>query len=78
MHQYTHCKQANKTTQLLIPPTYLRPQAGDEVVRVNGLTLTHATHEEVVNLVKLKKTLTLSLRGQSSTCHTVCLALPHT
>ncbi len=48
------------------PPAALPTlQAGDEVVRVNGLTLSQATHEEVVNLLRLKKTLTLSLRGQS-------------
>ena len=39
-----------------------RTQPGDEIVRVNGLTLSHATHEEVVNLVKLKKTLLLTCK----------------
>lgn len=36
---------------------------GDEIVRVNGLTLSQSTHEETVNLIKLKKTLTLTVRG---------------
>ena len=38
-------------------------QAGDELVRINGLTLANATHEEVVSLIKLKRTLTLTLKG---------------
>lgn len=33
-------------------------------MRVNGLTLVEATHEEVVNLIKLRKTLTLTLKGE--------------
>ena len=33
-------------------------------MRVNGLMLAESTHEEVVNLIKLKKTLTLSLKGK--------------
>lgn len=31
---------------------------------MNGLTLVEATHEEVVNLIKLRKTLTLTLKGE--------------
>ena len=38
-------------------------QVGDEIVRINGLILSESTHEEVVNLIRLKKTLTLTLRG---------------
>ncbi len=38
-------------------------KVGDEVVRVNGLILSESTHEEVCNLIKLKKTLTLTVRG---------------
>ncbi|XP_064400082.1 harmonin-like isoform X2 [Halichondria panicea] len=37
-------------------------KVGDEVVRVNGLILSESTHEEVCNLIKLKKTLTLTVR----------------
>ena len=33
-------------------------------MRVNGLTLVEATHEEVVNLIKLRKTLTLTLKSK--------------
>jgi hypothetical protein len=36
---------------------------GDEILRVNGLTLCQATHEEVVNLIKLKKTLLLTCKN---------------
>ncbi|CAI8031578.1 Harmonin [Geodia barretti] len=36
---------------------------GDEIVRVNGLTLCQATNEEVVNLIKLKKTLLLTCKS---------------
>jgi len=44
--------------------THSLSQPGDELVRVNGLTLVEATHEEVVNLIKLRKTLTLTLKGE--------------
>ena len=39
-------------------------QVGDEIIRINGLILSESTHEEVVNLIKLKKTLTLTIRGK--------------
>ena len=42
-------------------------QVGDEIVRINGLILSESTHEEVVNLIRLKKTLTLTLRAVSYT-----------
>ena len=45
-------------------PAHVLIQPGDEIVRVNGLTLSHATHEEVVNLIKLKKTLLLTCRSK--------------
>ena len=50
---------------MLISVTHM--QVGDEVLRVNGLTLVDAIHEEVVNLIKLKKTLTLTVRGMDVT-----------
>lgn len=48
-----------------ITPSPPPPQPGDELVRVNGLTLSQATHEEVVNLIKLKKTLLLTCKSKS-------------
>ena len=54
---------------LPLPPSIIYPsfpQTGDELVRVNGLTLVEATHEEVVNLIKLRKTLTLTLKSKPS------------
>ncbi|KAL5502748.1 hypothetical protein EMCRGX_G009569 [Ephydatia muelleri] len=38
-------------------------KAGDELIRVNGLTLLESTHEEVANLIRLKKTITLTVRA---------------
>ncbi len=38
-------------------------KVGDEIVRINGLILSEATHEEVTNLIKLKKSLILTVRG---------------
>ena len=38
-------------------------QAGDQIVRVNGLVLSETTHEEFLNLMKLRKTYTLTLKG---------------
>ena len=38
-------------------------KVGDEIIRINGLILSESTHEEVVNIIRLKKTLTLTLRG---------------
>ena len=37
-------------------------QVGDEIVRVNGLILSESTHEEVVNVIKNKKSLTLTVK----------------
>ena len=41
----------------------VRTQAGDQIVRVNGLVLSETTHEEFLNLMKLRKTYTLTLKG---------------
>ena len=41
-------------------------QAGDQIVRVNGLILSESTHEEFLNLMKLRKTYTLTLKGKST------------
>ena len=38
-------------------------KVGDELLRINGLILSESTHEEVVNILRLKKTLTLTLKG---------------
>ena len=37
-------------------------QIGDEIVRINGLILSESTSEEVVNIIKLKKSLTLTVK----------------
>ena len=37
-------------------------QVGDEIVRINGLILSESTHEEVANILKLKKSLTLTVK----------------
>ena len=38
-------------------------QVGYEIVRINGLTLSEVTHEEAVNLLKIKKTMTVVVKG---------------
>ena len=43
---------------------YIFLKVGYEIVRINGLTLTEVTHEEALNLLRLKKNmLTLVVKG---------------
>uniref|UniRef100_A0A8C2GEL3 Usher syndrome 1C n=1 Tax=Cyprinus carpio TaxID=7962 RepID=A0A8C2GEL3_CYPCA len=43
----------------LIP---LKHQVGDEIVRINGYSISSCIHEEVINLIKTKKTVSLKVR----------------
>jgi len=44
-------------------------QVGFEITRVNGFTLSESTHDEVINLMKMKRKLLLSCKGERmSTC----------
>ena len=65
-HSY---KEALLLTKLSFSLLYLTQKPGDEIVRVNGLTLCQATNEEVVNLIKLKKTLLLTCKSELHTYH---------
>ncbi|XP_007885683.1 harmonin isoform X1 [Callorhinchus milii] len=37
-------------------------QVGDEIVRINGYSILSCTHEEVINLIRTKKTVSLKVR----------------
>ncbi|XP_043561896.1 harmonin isoform X1 [Chiloscyllium plagiosum] len=37
-------------------------QLGDEIVRINGYSIVSCTHEEVINLIRTKKTVSLKVR----------------
>lgn len=37
-------------------------QVGDEIVRINGYSITSCTHEEVINLIRTKKTVSIKVR----------------
>ncbi|KAI5762449.1 USH1C [Gulo gulo luscus] len=37
-------------------------QVGDEIVRVNGYSISSCTHEEVINLIRTKKTVSIKVR----------------
>uniref|UniRef100_A0A672QM09 Harmonin-like n=1 Tax=Sinocyclocheilus grahami TaxID=75366 RepID=A0A672QM09_SINGR len=37
-------------------------QVGDEIVRINGYSISSCVHEEVINLIKTKKTVSLKVR----------------
>nr|XP_014340769.1 PREDICTED: harmonin isoform X10 [Latimeria chalumnae] len=37
-------------------------QVGDEIVRINGYSISSCTHEEVINLIRTKKTVSLKVR----------------
>ncbi|KAG2462555.1 USH1C protein, partial [Polypterus senegalus] len=41
-------------------------QVGDEIVRINGYSISSCIHEEVVNLIRTKKTVSLKVRRNSS------------
>ncbi len=38
------------------------PQVGDEIVRINGYSISSCIHEEVINLIKTKKIVSLKVR----------------
>ncbi len=37
-------------------------QVGDEIVRINGYSISSCIHEEVINLIKTKKIVSLKVR----------------
>lgn len=39
-----------------------RPQIGDEIVRINGYSIASCIHEEVISLIRTKKTVSLKVR----------------
>uniref|UniRef100_A0A8C9WCK2 Harmonin n=1 Tax=Scleropages formosus TaxID=113540 RepID=A0A8C9WCK2_SCLFO len=41
-------------------------QIGDEIVRINGYSISSCIHEEVINLIRTKKTVSLKVRRKSS------------
>uniref|UniRef100_A0A8D0G746 USH1 protein network component harmonin n=1 Tax=Sphenodon punctatus TaxID=8508 RepID=A0A8D0G746_SPHPU len=40
-------------------------QMGDEIVRINGYSISSCTHEEVINLIRTKKTVSIKVRRNS-------------
>ena len=53
-------------------------KVGDEIVRINGYSISSCIHEEVINLIKTKKTVSLKVRRESHRTHshnknTLCL-----
>lgn len=42
-------------------------QVGDEIVRINGYSISSCIHEEVINLIKTKKIVSLKVRRRSKT-----------
>ncbi|KAK1161662.1 harmonin-like isoform X2 [Acipenser oxyrinchus oxyrinchus] len=40
-------------------------QVGDEIVRINGYSISSCIHEEVINLIRMKKTVSLKVRRNS-------------
>uniref|UniRef100_A0A670XPB7 USH1 protein network component harmonin n=1 Tax=Pseudonaja textilis TaxID=8673 RepID=A0A670XPB7_PSETE len=40
-------------------------QVGDEIVRINGYSISSCTHEEVINLIHTKKTVSIKVRRNS-------------
>ena len=43
--------------------SHLFTQPGDQIIRVNGLVISESTHDEFVNLIKWKHSLTLTIKG---------------
>lgn len=43
-------------------------QVGDEIVRINGYSISSCIHEEVISLIKIKKTVSLKVRRESGSC----------
>lgn len=42
----------------------LSPKVGDEIVRINGYSISSCTHEEVINLIRTKKTVSIKVRRE--------------
>lgn len=42
----------------------LSAQVGDEIVRINGYSISSCTHEEVINLIRTKKTVSIKVRRE--------------
>uniref|UniRef100_A0A8D2JEA8 USH1 protein network component harmonin n=1 Tax=Varanus komodoensis TaxID=61221 RepID=A0A8D2JEA8_VARKO len=40
-------------------------QVGDEIVRINGYSISSCTHEEIINLIRTKKTVSIKVRRDS-------------
>lgn len=45
---------------MLVPS--LCAKVGDEIVRINGYSISSCTHEEVINLIRTKKTVSIKVR----------------
>lgn len=39
-------------------------KVGDEIVRINGYSISSCTHEEVINLIRTKKTVSIKVRRE--------------
>lgn len=39
-------------------------KVGDEIVRINGYSISSCTHEEVINLIRAKKTVSIKVRRE--------------
>uniref|UniRef100_A0A4W5KM50 Usher syndrome 1C n=1 Tax=Hucho hucho TaxID=62062 RepID=A0A4W5KM50_9TELE len=46
-------------------------QMGDEIVRINGYAISSCIHEEVINLIKTKKIVSLKVRRKLNEIHTI-------
>lgn len=44
------------------PPSVAK--VGDEIVRINGYSISSCTHEEVINLIRTKKTVSIKVRRE--------------
>lgn len=42
---------------------------GDEIVRINGYSISSCIHEEVINLIKTKKIVSLKVRRKLNEIH---------
>ena len=48
---------------------FITQQVGFEITRVNGFTLSDSTHDEVINLMKMRRKLLLSCKGEGLVRH---------
>lgn len=49
-------------SRMLVPS--LCAKVGDEIVRINGYSISSCTHEEVINLIRTKKTVSIKVRRE--------------